>query len=105
MSLKEIQQELGRLSSDPQKALFLQQFFKTGTGGYGEGDLFRGVSVPALRSVSKKYAQTTLPEAEQLLRSPYHEDRLLDLFILVRLYTRSDGATRAEIYDSYLTQK
>ncbi len=59
MSIKEIQRELGRLG-DSQNGLFLQRFFNTGVCGYGEGDLFRGVSVPALRNVAKKYLRNVM---------------------------------------------
>jgi 3-methyladenine DNA glycosylase AlkD len=82
-------------------ALFLQRFFKTAPGQYGEGDLFRGIRVPVLRRLSKTYRDIPLKEAEQLLHSAYHEDRLLALFILVLQYAKSDPAGRAAIYDLY----
>lgn len=101
MNVAKIQAELAELA-DPQTALISQRFFKTGPGEYGAGDLFRGIRVPVLRSLAKKYQHTPLPEVEQLLKSPYHEDRLLALLLLVRLYARGKEATKAEIYRIYL---
>jgi 3-methyladenine DNA glycosylase AlkD len=97
----EIQKELGRLG-DSETAVFLQRFFKTGPGEYGDGDLFRGIRVPALRKLAKKYRGLTLSETEELLRSPYHEDRLLALLILVRLYSRGIESVRKKVYSTYL---
>lgn len=37
---------------NPEDAVFLQRFFKTGEGQYGAGDVFIGVRVPQTRSVS-----------------------------------------------------
>lgn len=101
MSIAKIQAELAELA-DSQTASGSQRFFKTGPGEYGAGDLFRGIRVPVLRSLAQKYQQTSLLEVEQLLRSPYHEDRLLALLLLVRLYARGNEATKAEIYRMYL---
>lgn len=42
-------------------AKFLQGFFKTGPGQYGEGDIFLGIRVPALRKLAKEY-QKLSPE-------------------------------------------
>ena len=41
-------------------------------------------------------------KAERLLGSPFHEDRLLALLLLVRLYAKGDETTREEIYRLYL---
>ncbi len=97
----EIQNQLVNLSN-PEDALFLQRFFKTGPGQYGAGDLFRGIRVPVLRRLSAGNHAITLEEAAQLLRSSYHEDRLLALLILVRQYGKADEAGRAAIYALYL---
>jgi len=101
MKVAEIQKELNSLS-DSQTASFLQRFFKTGPGEYGEGDLFRGIRVPVLRKLAKEYQSLTLTETEELLHSSYHEDRLLALLILIHGYSRGDDAIKARVYDLYL---
>jgi 3-methyladenine DNA glycosylase AlkD len=101
MIVAEIKKELAKLA-DPQTASFSKRFFKTGPGDYGDGALFRGIRVPLLRRLSRKYQGITLPEAEQLLRSSFHEDRLLALLLLVHLYSKGNEVIRAKIYDLYL---
>jgi 3-methyladenine DNA glycosylase AlkD len=46
----------------------------------------------------------TLPEEEtvELLHSQFHEARLLALFILVRVASKGDQATKQRVYDLYL---
>ena len=88
--------------SNSADAQFLQRFFKTGPGQYGEGDLFRGIRVPVLRGLAKLYKDISLEQAELLLRSAYHEDRLLALLLLMRKYAASDETGKAEIYRLYL---
>lgn len=95
-----VRQEIKRLA-DPKKAKDLQWFFKTGPGDYGEGDVFVGVKVPELRRLSKKH-NLSVSETRRLLKSKVHEERLLALLILVRIYSRSDSATKRKIYEIYL---
>lgn len=99
--IDEIQRQLVSLSN-PEDGLFLQRFFKTGPGQYGEGDLFRGIRVPELRKLSKAHQDIPLENAEWLLHSAYHEDRLLALLILVRKYAKADERGRTGVYELYL---
>ena len=78
--------------SDPEDAVFLQRFFKTGPGQYGEGDVFIGVRVPATRAVAKRFADLPLEEVGVLLDSDVHEHRLAGLIILNRLFERAGSA-------------
>src|SRR5437879_7552933 len=101
MIVAELEKELSSLE-DSHTASFLKRFFKTGPGEYGEGDLFRGIRVPVLRKLAKEYQSLTLAETEVLLRSSYHEDRLLALLILVRACLRGDDAVKEKAFDLYL---
>lgn len=96
-----IQKELARLSN-AQDAAFLQRYFKTLPGQYGEGDRFRGIRVPVLRRLAGTHREIPLERAERLLRSPWHEDRLLALLLLVGRYGREDEAGREDVYGLYL---
>ncbi|MDR2173351.1 MAG: DNA alkylation repair protein [Burkholderiales bacterium] len=97
-----ILQELKALA-DPDQARILQRFFKTGKGEYGEGDVFLGIRMPALRALSKKYEIPPLIELRTLLDSRYHEARMLALLFLMRSYRAShDDTTRKEVVDFYL---
>lgn len=84
------------------KAKLLQRFFKTGPGEYGEGDRFLGVMVPYIRSVAKEYHEAPLTEVRKLLRSPWHEERLLALLILVRKFEGGSESLQKTIYELYL---
>jgi 3-methyladenine DNA glycosylase AlkD len=87
---------------DPDDAAFLQRYFRTGPGEYGEGDRFLGIRVPAVRKLVRAYRGTPLDEVAALLRSEWHEARLLALLLLVDAYGRGDGATREAVYRLYL---
>lgn len=80
-----------------------QRFFKTGEGEYGEGDKFLGVRVPVLRKLAKEFRGIALNEVILLLKSRFHEERLLSLFILIDLYKASDNQEKEKIYGLYLT--
>ncbi len=99
----ELRKRLAALA-DPRAAEGSRRFFKTGPGEYGEGDLFRGIRVPALRRLARERGGAVTPAgALALLKSEFHEDRLLALLILVRLYAKGDEAARAGIYRAYLS--
>ena len=88
---------------DPERAKFLQRFFRTGAGEYAEGDRMLGLTVPDQRVVAKAFRELPLGEVEKLLTSPFHEHRLIALLILVAQHTRSrDEARRAELSRFYL---
>jgi 3-methyladenine DNA glycosylase AlkD len=102
MSVHSIQDELAALG-DPQVAEHSQRYFKTGPGEYGEGDRFRGIRVPVLRKLAQRHGAIPLADVETLLHSPFHEDRLLALLILVRQFGRVDSQAQEKIYNLYLS--
>ena len=75
---------------DKEDARFLQGFFKTGIGQYGEGDFFLGIRVPAVRKLANEYKDLPLKEILSLLKSPYHEVRLFALISLVSAFAKGD---------------
>jgi 3-methyladenine DNA glycosylase AlkD len=87
---------------DRPKAEFLKRFFKTGKGEYAENDDFLGITVPANREIAKKYFDLPLADVLAMLKSRYHEERLMALFIMVRQFDRADEALRKRIVASYL---
>ena len=97
----EAQRDLRKVAS-PERARTNRWFFKTGPGEYGEGDRFLGVTLPALRAIARDYQDLPLADVVRLLKSPWHEERLLSLLILVGQYARSDGRRRSAIHRAYL---
>jgi 3-methyladenine DNA glycosylase AlkD len=91
-----------RDAGNPKDALFLQRFFKTGPGQYGEGDHFLGIRVPATRTLARQFADLPLADVETLLHDKWHEARLLALVLLVARYERGDDAERQRVYRRYL---
>lgn len=95
--LQELKNEMNLLKN-PEKAVILQKFFKTGKGEYAEGDIFLGITVPEQRKLSNKYSDLSLKEIQALLNSKIHEERLTSLLILVLKYKNN----KKEITDFYL---
>lgn len=91
-----------RACSSTEKAAFFPNFFKTGKGQYGEGDIFIGVPVPDLRRVTRMYRDMTLPDIAKLLHDPIHEYRLAGLFLLVSRYERGDAIEKKTVAKFYL---
>jgi 3-methyladenine DNA glycosylase AlkD len=90
-----------RALENPEDARFLQRYFRTGPGEYGEGDRFLGIRVPAVRKLAREFRGTPLDETATLLRSEWHEARLLALLLLVDTYARGDADTREAVYRLY----
>jgi len=91
--------------ADPGKAKFLAGFFKTGVGQYGEGDQFFGIAVPAVRQLARQHRSLPLAECTSLLASPYNEERLLALLILVGWYQKGDLDIRDKVCQLYLDHR
>lgn len=103
MNAKNLQIELSKYASDSD-AVFLQRFFKTDIGEYGEGDIFIGVRVPDTRKVCKVFKDMPLGEIEELLDSEIHEHRLAGL-ILMSNQARSSKSSedlRRKLYELYI---
>jgi len=91
-----------RAVADPAIAEHSQRFFKTGKGEYGEGDEFLGIRVPVLRKHAKKFSDIPIDQVKQLLESPFHEERLCALLLLVRKFASGDEQEQTAIYNLYL---
>jgi 3-methyladenine DNA glycosylase AlkD len=101
MSLSELRTMLN-VSANLEQAKLLQRFFKTGPGEYGEGDIFLGLKVPALRSIARQHLELTLNELQQLIISPVHEERMAALMILVIRFPKCKPEEKEKIFKFYL---
>lgn len=90
--------------ADTDKARHQQRFFKTGPGGYGEGDRFIGVTLPVQRRIAKKYRDTPVSELAAMLGSEIHEHRQTALLIMVESYKlkKASEGRRRELVQLYL---
>ena len=101
--ITEIEKEL-KTYSNPQKAKILQWFFKTWVWEYWYWDIFLWITVPTIRSISKKY-NLSLTEINYFLSSPYHEFRSFGIISLVYKYQKLKNITdKKEIVDFYLSK-
>lgn len=99
---KQISKELNLLKNQS-KAKILQRFFKTGPGEYGEGDKFLGIVVPLQRHLALKYYQSVrLDDIKKLLKSQWHEYRLVGLLLLTYKFPQSSTREKKQIYNFYL---
>lgn len=97
--LQKLTKELTSLKNE-EKIPIYQNFFKTGKGQYGEGDIFYGLTVPQQRKLAKKYKDIPLNDVKKLLNHKVHEFRLTGTLILVHKYETSDN--KEEIFNFYL---
>ena len=80
------------------------RFFKTGKGEYGHGDIFLGVRTPQIRLIAKKHIGISTTEMKTLIKSKYHEERLLGLIILVNKYSKAkDEKSKNQLYKIYVS--
>lgn len=100
-ALKTIRVQLQQIANRDDAAQ-LQRYFKTAPGEYGEGDRFIGVRVGPLRKLAKQHRDLSLTDISSLLASPFHEERMIALLIMVERFDRGDGSEQKRIYDLYL---
>jgi 3-methyladenine DNA glycosylase AlkD len=91
-----------RALANPARAAILARFFKTGPGEYGQGDKFLGITVPVTRRVAREFARLAFADTLKLLKSPWHEERLLALLLLVARMRHADQDDEERIYRAYL---
>jgi 3-methyladenine DNA glycosylase AlkD len=75
-----------------------QRYFKTGAGEYGYGDIFLGIRMPMIRQFAKENSDIPLADIKKLIRSEFHEERLLGLLILVYKYDKSKSEREKKKY-------
>ena len=97
MNLSNLQKAI-KENANLKKAEGSKRFFKTGIGEYGEGDLFRGLSVPFLRQLAKKAKDLDLKSIQILIDSKWHEERFLALIILIHQYPKNPH----KVYQFYM---
>ena len=90
-----------RKASKP-RAKLLAAYFQTQPGGYGEGDLFLGLTVPQIRALVKEFRALPVAEAEDLLRSRYHEERVFAVMLWSEQFAKGNPSERRAIYQAYL---
>ena len=98
MSAEAIRRELSN-AANPEKAAFFPKFFKTGPGGYAEGDVFLGVTVPEQRRIARRYRDVSLEQLGKLLQSEVHEHRLTGFLILVSQFESADAPLRTRLFE------
>lgn len=83
----------------------LKRYFQAFDGGYAQGDRFLGVRVPACRKVARNFRTLPLDGITALLRSAYHEERLVGLLIMVDQYEKADRDGRLRLVQHYIENR
>ncbi len=84
-------------------ALKSNRFFKSKKGEYGYGDIFLGIRSPIIRMVAKENVHLSISDTKKLIKSKYHEERLLGLIILVNKYKKAkDESEQEQYYQIYI---
>ncbi|GAB3985715.1 DNA alkylation repair protein [Spirosoma daeguense] len=91
--------------AQPDRAVILARFFKTGSGEYGEGDVFLGLSMPQIHAIVKEFRTLSPDETEKLVRDPSHECRMAGLLIWVSQTKKATPVQRAIIMERYVANR
>lgn len=94
-----------RAHADKKRAESSARFFKTGKGEYGEGEKFLGLTMKEQRRIAKQYGALEESGIVRLLQSPWHEERMTGLLILVHQFQHGDELVRAHIFAFYLKHR
>lgn len=101
MSAQKLINELAK-HADELRAVESLRYFKTSPGQYGEGDIFIGVSMPALRRVCRSYRLISIDDLQELLASPVHEHRMAAVVIMSDTFHNQDASGQKAYFDLYL---
>ncbi len=103
LTAKKLIQKLEENRSDSEVKKY-SRYFKTGKGEYGEGDLFIGVRMGIVFSISKEFLEMPISQIEKLLENQIHEVRACGLSIMNQLSRkkRTPESKRKEMYELYL---
>ncbi len=101
VTLAAIRDRMRRLAT-PEQAAVARRFFKSGPGEYGEGDAFIGLKVPQIRGLIRSCDPLPASAVLSLIRSKFHEERLLGLYCLIRRFARGDEKTKKHVFGLYL---
>lgn len=91
---------------NPQKAVHMARFFKTGKGEYAQGDLFWGLTSAQVQKTARSYAASvTLADLNRLFAHPFHEARSCAVCISVLRYQRAKTpADRQALFDFFVSR-
>lgn len=91
-----------KTKSNQSDAIFLQRFFKTRPGEYGEGDRFLGIRVPITREIAKQYIKDLeIVGLTELLQNKWHEVRLAALIIMQAQFKKASQDKQQDLYELY----
>ncbi len=82
----------------------IQRYFKSGSGQYGEGDVFMGVRMGQVFALAKEFISLPPGEIEKLLENPIHEVRAGALSIMDKQARnkKTPPERRKELFELYL---
>ena len=88
-----------RSQENKKRAEGMMAFFKTGEGQYGHGDIFLGCwTTPQMQEFAKIHSNLSLKDLQELIKSPYHEERALALEILEIQYKKNKDKKHIDFY-------